>query len=194
MYFVVVAARTQAALPATGAALSLFTDRAEGELARIDAMSGEVLRQDQLLHERDTELERRSGHVRHLEDIATERDAALARQSEHVRHLEEMTAYRERIIVERDAQLAELNQVREALGDERDGLARALGSARQAVAAQGARMRTAGTRNRRAGAHHCVPAERALVVLAAVAARPALVAARARSMNPTGRRKGGIVQ
>jgi len=121
MYFVVVAARTPAALPAAGVALSLFTDRAEAELARIDAISAEVLRQDTLLHERD---------------------AQIARQADHVRHLEEIAAYREGIVVERDAQLAELNALREAeaaaAADERDGLARALGSARHAVAAQGA--------------------------------------------------------
>jgi hypothetical protein len=76
--------------------------------------------------------------VRHLEDIATERDAALARQGEHVRHLEEIAAYRERIVVERDAQLADSNALRESLSEERDGLAHALGSARQAMAAQSA--------------------------------------------------------
>jgi hypothetical protein len=134
MYFVVVAARDDAALPAADAAVSLFSDRAEGELARIDAMSGEVLRQDRLLHERDAALDRQTEHVRHLEDIATERDAALTRQGEHVRHLEEIAAYRERIVVERDAQLGESNALRETLSDERDGLARALGSSRQAVA------------------------------------------------------------
>jgi len=98
----------------------------------------EIMRQDQLLSERDAELVRRSGHVRHLEDIATERDAALARQAEHVRHLEEIAAYRERIVVERDAQLADANAMRESLFEERDGLAHALGSSRQAVAAQSA--------------------------------------------------------
>jgi SAM-dependent methyltransferase len=138
MYFVVVAARSEAALPPAGVALSLFTDRAEAELARIDAMSAEVIRQDSLLRERDAQLGRQAEHVRHLEDIATERDAGLARQAAHVRHLEEIAAYRESIVVERDAQLAEMNALRAALHDERDGLARALGSARQAVAAQGA--------------------------------------------------------
>ena len=121
MYFVVVAARSQAALPAADAALSLFTDRAEGELARIDALSGEVMRQDGLMRERDAGLTRQAGHVRHLEEIAS---------------------YRERIVVERDAQLADLNAARlaeaTAANAERDGLARALGSARQAVAAQSA--------------------------------------------------------
>jgi SAM-dependent methyltransferase len=121
MYFVVVAARAQAALPAAGVALSLFTDRAEAELSRIDAQAAEVMRQDGLLRERD---------------------AQIARQADHVRHLEEIAAYRERIVVERDAQLEQLNKLREAdsaaANDERDGLARALGSARQAIAAQGA--------------------------------------------------------
>jgi uncharacterized protein (DUF3084 family) len=123
MYFVVVAARTQASLPAADVALSLFTDRAEAELARIDAMSAEVLRQDGLLRERDAELSRAAAHVAHLEEIAgarerivVQRDAELARRAAHVAHLEEIAAYR----------------------DERDGLAQALGSARNAVAAQSA--------------------------------------------------------
>jgi hypothetical protein len=138
MYFVVVAARTQAALPAAGVALSLFTDRAEAELSRIDAQAAEVMRQDGLLRERDAQIARQADHVRHLEDIATERDAGLARQAAHVRHLEEIAAYGERIVVERDAQLADANAARESLADERDGLAHALGSARHAVEAQSA--------------------------------------------------------
>jgi len=114
MYFVVVAAKSQSALPEEGASLSLFTDRAEGELARLDAQAGEILRQDALVRERDAQLDRQTGHVKHLEEIA---------------------AYRERIVVERDAQLAESNAAREALTDERDGLASALASARQSVTA-----------------------------------------------------------
>ena len=138
MYFVVVAARAAAALPVDGAALSLFTDRAESELARIDAMSHEVMRQDELLHERDAGLARQGEHVLHLEQIAAERDEALARAAAHVKHLEGIAAYSERIVVERDAQVAQLHELREAASDERDGLAKALGSARQALAAQGA--------------------------------------------------------
>src|SRR4029077_2355221 len=99
---VVVAARSPAAsLPAV-ASLSLFTDRGEGEIARMDAQAAEVIRQDDLLHERDAELARKAAHVRHLEEIA---------------------AYRERIVVERDAQLVEVQEAhaaeREALNDER---------------------------------------------------------------------------
>ena len=119
MYFVVVAARSQAALPVADAALSLFTDGAEGELARVDAQAAEIMRQDRLLGERDAEAMRAAGHVKHLEEIA---------------------AYRERIVVERDAQLVEVQAAhaaeRGALNDERDRLASALASARQAVAAQ----------------------------------------------------------
>ncbi len=71
-----------------------------------------------------------------------QRDAELTKAAAHVRHLEEIAAYRERIVVERDAQLVEVQAAhaaeRDALNDERDGLASALASARQAVAAQSA--------------------------------------------------------
>ena len=92
MYLLVVAARDAAALPAPGPALTLFTDTDEAELARIDARAAEVLRLDGLL---------------------AERDAALDRQAAHVRHLEEIAAFRERIVVERDAQLAATNAARD---------------------------------------------------------------------------------
>ncbi len=54
-----------------------------------------------------------------------DRDAALDRQAAHVRHLEEIAAFRERVVVERDAQLADVNAAREALTVERDALAAA---------------------------------------------------------------------
>jgi hypothetical protein len=56
MYFVVVAARSAAALPSAYPSLSLFTDDAERELARIDHQASEVLRLDGLLRTRDEEL------------------------------------------------------------------------------------------------------------------------------------------
>jgi hypothetical protein len=110
MYFVVVAARSLSASLPGSVSLSLFSDRAEGELARLDAQAGEVMRQDDLLRERDAALDRQTGHIRHLEEIA---------------------AHRERLVIERDTQLVELNE-------SFDGLTSALASARQAVAAQGA--------------------------------------------------------
>ena len=56
MYFVVAAARREAALPASFPALSLFTDSDDAELERIDAQAREVLRLDGLLTTRDEEL------------------------------------------------------------------------------------------------------------------------------------------
>jgi SAM-dependent methyltransferase len=112
MYFVVVAARSKAALPAVDAALSLFTDRSESELARIDGMSREVMRQDNLVRERDAALDQQTWHIRHLEDIASSRDA----------------------------QLAQLHALREAeaaaASEERNGLADSLASSHRAIAAQ----------------------------------------------------------
>jgi SAM-dependent methyltransferase len=82
MYFVVVAARSPAASLPAGVSLSLFSDRAEDELARLDAQAGEVMRQDDLLRERDAALDRQTGHIRHLEEIVVERDTQLAELNE----------------------------------------------------------------------------------------------------------------
>jgi SAM-dependent methyltransferase len=101
MYFIVVAAKDAAALPSEVAALSLFSDRAEGELARLDAQGAEVLR---------------------LDNLAKERDAAIARAADHVRHLEELVAYRERLVEERDAQLAAVNAALAKALNERDAM------------------------------------------------------------------------
>jgi SAM-dependent methyltransferase len=119
LYFVVVAARDAGALPPPQIALSLFSDVDEREWQRIDAQAREVLRQDGLLHESD---------------------AALARQAAHVLHLEGLVAARERIVEERDAQLAALVgeratwQGREAaLAGDVAATRAALDSARQAI-------------------------------------------------------------
>ena len=85
MYFVVVAARDDRALPSSQPALSLCTDRDELELKRIDDQAREVLRLDALLKDRD---------------------AALDRQTHHIQHLERLVADRDRIVAERDHQLS----------------------------------------------------------------------------------------
>ncbi|MEO8507242.1 MAG: class I SAM-dependent methyltransferase [Betaproteobacteria bacterium] len=127
MYFVVLAAKAAPAL-LQGPALSLFSDRDDVQLRNIDARAAEVLRLDALLKERD---------------------AALDRQTAHVRHLEELVAIRDRIVVERDEQLAagsaarqqlaaDLDRAAQAQGvatAERDRTVSALVSERQAVAA-----------------------------------------------------------
>lgn len=99
MYFVVVAARTVEALPPPGPAVSLFSDRDGAELSRLDAQAQDVLRLDTLLKERDR---------------------ALDTQTAHIKHLEELVAFRERIVVERDGQLAAANAERETVTRERN--------------------------------------------------------------------------
>jgi SAM-dependent methyltransferase len=99
MYHVVVAAKTPAGLPAAGPRLSLFTDRDESVLRAVDAQAAEVLRLDGLLGERD---------------------AALGKRAEHVRHLEELVAFRDRIVAERDEQLAAIIAARDEVIRERD--------------------------------------------------------------------------
>ncbi|MDQ2962948.1 MAG: methyltransferase domain-containing protein [Pseudomonadota bacterium] len=123
MYFIVVAARNAAALPAAGAGISLFTDSDESELKRAAANAREVLRLDGLLKENDAALVRQAGHVEHLETLVAERerlvverDAAVTRHAAHVKHLETL-------VVERDRQLAETSAAR----DERDKNIAALG-------------------------------------------------------------------
>ena len=120
MYFIVVAARNAAALPAAGPGISLFTDAGDSELKRAEANAREVLRLDHLLKENDAALTRQAGHVEHLEALVAERerlvverDAAVTRHAAHVQHLEGLVAERERIVVERDRQLAEANAARE---------------------------------------------------------------------------------
>jgi SAM-dependent methyltransferase len=120
MYFVVVAARNAAALPAAGAGLSLFADAGDSELKRCEANAREVLRLDALLKENDAALTRQAGHVKHLEALVAERerlvverDAAVTRHTAHIHHLEGLVAERERIVVERDRQIAESNAARE---------------------------------------------------------------------------------
>lgn len=109
MYFVVLAARSPAALPASLPGFSLFSDVEETERRRGEHQASEVLRLDALLGERDAELERRATHVRHLEDLCTqhervvaERDRMLAQRNWHVEHLERLVKEREDLIVERD--------------------------------------------------------------------------------------------
>lgn len=132
MYFVVVAARDRAPQVAGGSGVSLFCDRNDTELRRLDAQGAEVIRLDRLLGERDAALDQQTAHIRHLEDIA---------------------AYRERIVVERDAQLTALIQAHEQLTSDRGEVQRArdqavqdLASARQGVDA----LRTEGERLERA--------------------------------------------
>ena len=119
MYFIVVAARDEAALPPEGPGVSLFTDTAESELKRADANAREVLRLDALLTENANALARQTGHIHHLEALVAERerlvverDAAMARDTASIQRLEALVAEHEGIIGERDRQLDQANAAR----------------------------------------------------------------------------------
>ncbi len=77
MYFVVVAARTDAALPETFRSLSLFTDIDDAELERVDHEAREVMRLDGLLRTRDEELRDQFRHARELEAMVEHRDHVI---------------------------------------------------------------------------------------------------------------------
>ena len=97
VYHIVAAAATPGALPQSAPRVSLYADRDDTELARAQSNAAEVIRLDRLLGDRD---------------------AALRRQAAHVAHLEQLVAERERIVVERDAQLAAVNAARESFEHE----------------------------------------------------------------------------
>ena len=85
MYFVLVAARTQAALPESLPGLSLFTDSDDAELRRIEREAQEVLRLDRDLREQVR-------HSRELEAMVAERDRWLAERLAAERSLREELA------------------------------------------------------------------------------------------------------
>jgi SAM-dependent methyltransferase len=113
MYFVVVAARAAAALPAVSPALSLFTDCDDAELARVDHQAREAVRLDGLLLTRDAELRE---FVRYSKE------------------LEAMVAYRDQRLGEADAAEADLRGQLTAAGVERERLQRELDAQERIIA------------------------------------------------------------
>ena len=130
MYFVVVAARRAADLPAPGPAVSMFSDVGETELRRASASAAEAIRLDGLLKdrerviaERDAQLERANAHVAHLERLVAARDPLIAERerlveqrdrqlgvvNERAARLEQLVLERERLVAERDELLARTN-------------------------------------------------------------------------------------
>ena len=93
LYYIILAAATAEALPWTAPRVSLYTDRDDTELARVQSNATDVIRLDLVL---------------------ADRDAALRSQAAHVAHLEALVRERERIVGERDAQLVAVNTAREA--------------------------------------------------------------------------------
>jgi chromosome segregation ATPase len=105
MYFVVVAARDAASLPATFPALSLFTDSNDAELERVDHQAREVMRLDALLRTRDAELREFVRHARELEEMVKHRDHQVGEVAAELREqIAALVAERDRLRREIDAQ------------------------------------------------------------------------------------------
>jgi SAM-dependent methyltransferase len=111
MYFIVVAARTPAALPAAAMRGSLFTDAEETEQKRAQANASEVLRQDALLKDRDGALDRQTAHIRHLEALIAERERVIAGKDSQLTELDSVRQQREQLIALRDRELAERDRM-----------------------------------------------------------------------------------
>jgi SAM-dependent methyltransferase len=115
MYFVVVAARQESALPQLDTELSLFTDASESVLKRAESDASEVLRLDRLLRERDISLAKESEHVKHLEALVAERERIVEERDRQLAEVNRAREERERVIAERNRQLAEVNAARERM-------------------------------------------------------------------------------
>ncbi|HVP87438.1 MAG TPA: methyltransferase domain-containing protein [Casimicrobiaceae bacterium] len=115
MYFVVVAARSEAALPQLDTELSLFADADESALKRAEENAAEVLRLDRLLKERDSSIAKQAAHVLHLERLVAERERVVEERDRQVAELNRAREERERVIAERNRQIAEVNAARERM-------------------------------------------------------------------------------
>jgi SAM-dependent methyltransferase len=119
LYFIVIAARTPAALPMHAPALSLYADGDDAEWTRIDREAREVMRLDALLGVRDDELRE---HFRCSQELRA------------------MIAHRDGVIAERARAEAVLrddfNARQQSLTAERDGLARQIDELTREIGAQ----------------------------------------------------------
>jgi SAM-dependent methyltransferase len=105
LYFVVLAARSAAALGAAHVSTSLFSDRENTEFARTEHHAREVLRLDALALEQRATLDRQTGHIQHLEVLVAERDRAIGERDSRLNaaraeneRLERALAAQERLI------------------------------------------------------------------------------------------------
>ncbi len=143
LYFVVVAAAEPSALPSPEPRMSLYCDREETELARIDAQAREVLRQDALLKERDAALDRQTSHIEHLERLVAERERIVEQRDAELTAASVRTVDQERALinardalVQRDAEVREARRRIALLEDQNDALVADQGRLDAALAAQ----------------------------------------------------------
>ncbi|HEY2818641.1 MAG TPA: class I SAM-dependent methyltransferase, partial [Casimicrobiaceae bacterium] len=138
LYFVVIAARSDADLTSRNPALSLLCDRGDHEWQRIEAQAREVLRLDALLHDRDAALDRQTAHIHHLEALVSERDRVVAARDAQLATAEAALNDGRAQLAQRDAALAaearEARHTRDALENERARLERALAAQERIIA------------------------------------------------------------
>jgi SAM-dependent methyltransferase len=105
MYFVVVAGRSAATLPQDDAALSLFTDRLEVELKRLDDQAREIMRIDSHAREKNRRVD-------YLEEVAAHREAQRVA----------LAAERDALLSQLKASIAGRGELESALDQERQRL------------------------------------------------------------------------
>ncbi|TMG87534.1 MAG: class I SAM-dependent methyltransferase [Betaproteobacteria bacterium] len=116
MYYVVLAARSEAVLAAPHPRGSILTNRDDSVTKRYETAVGQLIQHYKLVDELTAACDRQAGHVLHLEHLVSEHDAAIERQQVHIRHLEQLVVEREReretAVTEQRAALAQADALR----------------------------------------------------------------------------------
>jgi len=108
MYYVLIAARSDAALARPLPRGSILTDRGDSVGRRYEAAVGQLIEQYKLVDKLTAACDQHGEHVLHLEQIVRERDDAIRRQDLHVRHLEGLVLERDRVIEQLMRRVSEL--------------------------------------------------------------------------------------
>jgi len=148
LYFIVVAARSAATLPATDIGLSLFAERSDAELTRLDGQAKEVIRLDGLLGEMRHTIAQLTERITHLGDslahgegqlteVRTERDHLLTQLYANVLERNALASQVSTATAELAAVSRNLDRAREEIAGHlaaRANLEREIGTLERAVA------------------------------------------------------------
>lgn len=107
MYYLILAAAHEAALPRQVPGVSLFCDAAETELTRAHAAAREAIRLDGILGERTAMLDRKTTHVEYLEKMIVERELIINERDSQIGQFASRMPVVEREIADLQAKLAE---------------------------------------------------------------------------------------
>ena len=120
MYYVVLAARTNATFSTPLVRGSLLTDPDDSVAKRYEAAVGQLIQQYKLVDDLTAACDRHAAHVLHLEEIVLARDDALDRQALHVKHLEQLVIERDRVIGNQALEAQQLNTAVDEVNRARD--------------------------------------------------------------------------